>query len=26
MAELGGKTYDGSLASRLAEAQRRLAG
>lgn len=25
-AELGGKTYDGSLATRLAEAQRRLAG
>ena len=25
-AELGGKTYDGSLAARLAEAQRRLAG
>ena len=26
IAELGGKTYDGSLASRLHEAQRRLAG
>jgi len=26
MAELGGKIYDGSLATRLAEAQRRLAG